>query len=69
MVSATANSIIPRAGDASEMSAVLRTRHGEEVLLDALDKTSVVAIIVLCVSSIVLISGHKGEARLDRNTM
>ena len=69
MAGATASSIIPRAGDASEMSAVLRTGQGEEVLMDALDKTSVVAIIVLCVSSIVLISGHKGEARLDRNTI
>ena len=69
MVDATASSIIPRAGDALEMSAVLRTRQGEEVLMDALDKTSVVAIIVLCVSSIVLISSHKGEARLDSNTI
>ena len=36
--------------------------------MDRLDKVSILAIIVLCVSSLVLISGHKGEARLDRNT-
>ena len=44
------------------MSAVLRTRQGAEILMDALDKISVVAIIALTISSLLLIISHKGEA-------